>query len=84
MLGHAKAFPQVFKALPSEEAEIAKLPRAYISNVIYTLVGPPFKQWVDGVIAERNQKITREQNLGIELDPDVFKAFQASSHVSGK
>ena len=43
MLQHAWNFPAVPKSLPSVEAEILKLPRAYIANVIYTLVGPPFK-----------------------------------------
>ena len=38
MLCHAKSFPQVFKALPTVESEILKLPRAYISNVIYRRV----------------------------------------------
>ena len=70
--------------MPNESREIEKLPRAYVSNVIYTLVGPPFKQWVDQVIQERNKKIVEEQNLNIEMDPEVYKAFQASTHVSGK
>jgi len=66
------------------EEEILKLPRAYIANVIYTLVGPPFKEWVDSVIAQRNQKILEEQNQLIELDPEVYKAFKESNHISGK
>jgi len=61
--------------LPKRESEIDKLPRWYIANAIYTLVGPVFKEWVDGVIEERNQKIAKEQDLMIEMDPDVFKAF---------
>ena len=66
------------------EEEVLKLPRAYIANVIYTLVGPPFKEWVDLVIAQRNQKILEEQNQLIELDPEVYKAFKESNHISGK
>ena len=37
-----------------------KLPRAYIANVIFTIVGARFKQWVDEVIATRNKKIVEE------------------------
>ena len=75
MLYHARSFPAVQKALPSEPREVEKLPRAYIANVIFTVVGAPFKQWVDGVIARRNEKIVSEQNLAIDMDPDVFAAF---------
>ena len=50
----------VMMALPIEQREIEKLPRAYIANVIYTVVGQPFKEWVDGVIAMRNDKIVAE------------------------
>ena len=84
MLKHARAFPQVFQVLPKRESEIDKLPRWYIANVIYTLVGPVFKEWVDSIIEERNQKIAKEQDLMIDMDPEVYKAFQACQHVSGK
>ena len=43
MLLNAKNFPQVMKALPVEPREIKKLPRYYLGNVIFTLVGDPFK-----------------------------------------
>ena len=59
-----------------------KLPRAYIANVIFTIVGARFKQWVDEVIATRNKKIVEEQNLAIDMDPEIYAAFQASQHVS--
>ena len=60
MLNHAVNWPPVMMALPVEQREIEKLPRAYIANVIYTVVGQPFKEWVDGVIAMRNDKIVAE------------------------
>ena len=59
-----------------------KLPRAYIANVIFTIVGAPFKAWIDGVCDRRNQKLVEEQNLTIDMDPDIYKAFMASHHVS--
>ena len=42
MLEFASPYPDVAKALPSEEREVMKLHRQYISNVIFTLVGEPF------------------------------------------
>ena len=46
-LQFAKAYPQVGTALPALDREVEKLPRAYIANVVYTLVGKPFQEWVD-------------------------------------
>ena len=43
----ANNYPEVLRALPTEQAEKEKLPRQYVINVIYTLVGEPFRNWVD-------------------------------------
>ena len=43
MLYHAKNWPNVAQALPTEPREVEKLPRAYLENVIYPVVGAPFK-----------------------------------------
>ena len=34
-------------AFPEEPKELDKLPRQYIANVIYTLIGEPFNVWVE-------------------------------------
>ena len=60
MLYHAKKNAQVMKALPTEPREIDKLPRSYISNVIYTIVGDKFKNWVDEKVKERTEKLVKE------------------------
>ena len=39
MLRFSKDYPSVFEALPIEQKEIDKLPRPYVANIIYTLVG---------------------------------------------
>ena len=41
----ARDKPDVLNALPNEK-ETSKMSRAYIANVIYTMVGQPFKDWV--------------------------------------
>jgi hypothetical protein len=46
MMAYARMYPEVMKCLPSEEIEIDKLPRQYIGNIIYTVVGQPFDDWV--------------------------------------
>ena len=72
------------KALPVEPREVEKLPRSYVANVIYTIVGDKFKAWVEKAILERTQKNIEDQDMAIEMDPEVLQAFKASTHVSGK
>ena len=59
MLDFAQLHPQVLEHLPVAK-EIKKLSRAYLGNVIYTIVGNPFKEWVDGKIKERHAKIKEQ------------------------
>jgi hypothetical protein len=49
--------------------EITKLSRGYLSNVIYTVMGEPFQQWVSAQVNARNQKIALEGNNVISMDP---------------
>ena len=46
------------EALPSEPREVDKLLRQYVINVVYTLVGDPFRLWVESVMKARDEKIT--------------------------
>ena len=79
MMYHAKKFPGFQNYLPADDREVEKLPRAYIANLIYTIVGQKFKDWVQQKIQERTKKIMEEQDLAIEMDPEVYMAFQASN-----
>ena len=56
-------------ALPEPMKEVLKMPRSYISNVLYTMIGQPFKDWVNEQIEKRNAKIVEDQNLAIQMDP---------------
>jgi hypothetical protein len=47
-------------------------------------VKQPFSDWVKKQINVRNQKITTEQQLNIELDPELAAAFNNSTAVSSK
>ena len=38
--------------LPEAYKEIEKLPRSYVANVAYTVIGDDFKKWVDDIIEE--------------------------------
>ena len=70
--------------MPAEKREVKKLPRDYLSTVLYSIIGTPFAAWVERRIEERNEKIAEEQDLNAELDPDVYAAYAKSSSTSGK
>ena len=42
MLAFGEQYTEVMRALPLTNKEILKLPRSYIANVIYTIIGEPF------------------------------------------
>ena len=79
----ASAYPQLARYFPVEK-EMEKLPRQYIANVIYTIVGNPFAKWVESQMRKRNDKIKAEQDMMIDMDPEIAEIFKASQSVSGK
>ena len=58
ILDWAADYRKVQEALPSEPREVDKLLRQYVINVVYTLVGDPFRLWVESVMKARDEKIT--------------------------
>jgi len=81
MLDFAKDYPQVALALPECEREIYKLPRQYIANVIFTLVGEPFETWVNGLVNARHKRVEEEEGM-IEMDPEIHAIYMKSKAVS--
>jgi hypothetical protein len=57
LLEYAKSYPAVMQALPVER-EIKKLSKQYIANVIYTIVGAGFIEWVEDRVRSRNERVT--------------------------
>ena len=55
--------------------ELPKLPKQFIINVAYSIIGDPFAKWVKGQIQTRNIKVTREKDLLIAMDPRIAEAF---------
>ena len=76
-------YPEVFKFLPVNK-ELPKLPKQWIVNVGYTIIGDDFGHWIKEQILERNKKVTTQKNLLIDMDPEVAAAFQQSTNVSCK
>ena len=72
------------RALPSERKEILKLPRAYIANVIRTIIGQEFEDWVREKVNARNRRVQDEREVSIMMDPEIERIFRASTSTSGK
>ena len=74
---------EAMEAFPIVMREVEKLPRPYIANVIYTIVGEPFKDWVNDRVNQRHAKRLEEQDA-IQMDPEIARIFEASNAISGK
>jgi len=46
---------EAFEYLPDEQ-DLMNLPRAYLINVIYSIVGDDFRAWVDQRVNFRNEQ----------------------------
>ena len=75
IIGYAEMFPEVMKALPVVPKEIKQLPREYIGNLVFTIVGDAFSKWVKEKVEKRNKKVADVGNVNIELDPEIADIF---------
>ena len=69
MLEYAAMFPEAMKAFPTAAKEREKFPRQYIANVIHTIVGKSFREWMDRKLEDRNADLAEKREMFIELDP---------------
>ena len=83
ILETARKNPKVEHYLP-EDRDIHKLPRQWLLNVAYTIIGEPFNAWVQDEIVSRNIELAKKQNLMIKMDPEIAKAFHNSVNISSK
>ena len=84
LLTYAKQREDVMRALPAVQHEILKLPREYLGNVIVTIVGDHFQEWVDEQIRVRNAKYKEEHDQNLEVDSEVEAAYQRSTSIGSK
>ena len=76
-------YPDAFPYYPVEQ-EVKKLPKQWIANVAYSVIGDDFRHWVKEQIEDRNEKVAKKGSMHIQLDPEIAAAFNASSAVSCK
>ena len=73
-----------WRYVPELHKEVIKLPKQWVVNIAWTVVGKPFGEWVRERIEERNYKVAVEKNLLIQMDPEVAETFKKSTAVSSK
>ena len=64
--------------------EQQKLPKQWVVNVAYSLLGKPFYDWIQHQITNRNERVAVEKDIMISVDPEIAAAFNGSSAVSSK
>ena len=77
------AYQETWPYFP-EPVEMKKLPKQWIANVGYSILGDTFAGWVKQQIEQRNDKLQVKGSLHIAIDPEVAAAFEASTAVSCK
>jgi len=55
ILDFAICKPGVEEYFP-DKRDIPKLPRQWVINVAYTIIGPEFQEWVDSQVSARNKR----------------------------
>ena len=76
-------FPELEIYWPHER-DLDRVSRTWLCNMIHSVVGPRFKFWVQECVKDRNQKMTTDRSLNLELDPTVASWFNKSTAVSSK
>ena len=71
----------MMKRLPDPK-DIPKLPKQYLVNVVYTIVGLTFNDWVKGRVEDRNNKVAVDKGLLIEVDEEIAIALNSSTAIS--
>ena len=83
ILEYGRRFDQVKQYLP-DERDMAKLPRQWVINVVYSLCSEDFREWVSLQVKDRNDRVAEKRELMIELDPEIAAAFGNSANISSK
>ena len=83
ILNKIREYPEVNEYLP-DDRDMHKVPRQWLINVAYTVIGEPFAAWVKDEIASRNEELAKKQKLLIEMDSEVAQAFHRSVNISSK
>ncbi len=60
------------------------MPRQWIVNLGYSVIGNEFEEWMNLLVKERKKRNIEERNLTFKLDLEIAKAFHRATAVSSK
>ena len=60
------------KSYLPDDRDMHKVPRQWIVNVCYTLIGKKFADFVGDTVAARNQHVAERQDLLLDMDPEIY------------
>lgn len=83
ILNKGREHPDLERYLP-EERDIDRLPRQWVASIVRALLKSKFDDWVDEIVAERNENVKTKGKQTIKLDPAIYKAFKKSKNISSK
>ena len=63
--------PEVYEYLPEPKLELPKTPKQWVANVIATLLGDKFAEWVAHQVEERHRKVAVKKDIMIQMDPEM-------------
>ena len=64
--------------------KLTKMSRNYICNVVYSLTGSVFENWVKARVDSRNDSMAIKKDLMVSLDPGIANCFLKSQSLSSK
>ena len=79
-LAKAKDYPVLKQFLPDDN-DIHRLPRNFLINLMFTIIGKELKDFVSKVVEERNLAVMNSQRMALDLDDDIREAFEKSTSV---
>ena len=83
ILQQAANYPEVEQYLPDAK-EHPQLPRQWLINVIFTIGGEDFGRWSQRMQDDRNNKMASDNNLLIDIDPEIKRVLDNSKFISSK
>ena len=54
-----------------EERDMHRLPRQFVVNVLYTILGDQVADWVKSMVETRNSKLAEKRKMLLDLDPEI-------------
>ena len=67
-----------------DPVDIPLLNRQFILDVVYTIVGKPFSDFIRERIETRNAKQAEKMNAFVDVDEEIADMINASTHIAHK